>query len=100
MLLSSGAIFTVKKPPVKILVHRSLLRARLYLISPTPRIFRGHNFRKMRNRAGIIERFLTGTYEVEYSNVTKTKKQEGCGLGLGRAPVAGYSSILPVRHQG
>src|SRR5665647_2972774 len=37
MLLSSGAIFTVK-PPVRILVHRSLLGARLYLISPTPRI--------------------------------------------------------------
>src|SRR5665647_2426064 len=37
MLLSSGAIFTVK-PPVRILVHRSLLGARLYLISPPPRI--------------------------------------------------------------
>ncbi len=28
----------------------------------------------MRNRAGIIQRYPTGTDEVGYSNVTKTKK--------------------------
>jgi hypothetical protein len=29
----------------------------------------------MRNRAGIIQRFPTGTYEGEYSNVTKTESR-------------------------
>ena len=37
----------------------------------------------MRNRAGIIQRFPTGTDEVEYSNVTKTESRMGCGLGRG-----------------
>ncbi len=37
----------------------------------------------MRNRTGIIQRFPTGTDEVEYSNVTKTKSRMGCGLGRG-----------------
>ena len=31
----------------------------------------------MRNRAGITKRSPTGTDEVVYSNVTKTKKREG-----------------------
>jgi len=44
----------------------------------------------MRNRAGIIQRFPTGTDEVGYGNVTKTKQQDGmwfgtrAGTGLGR----------------
>jgi hypothetical protein len=37
----------------------------------------------MRNRAGIIQRFPTGTDEVEYSNVTKTESRMGCGFGRG-----------------
>ena len=37
----------------------------------------------MRNRAGIIQRFPTGTDEVEYSNGTKTESKMGCGLGCG-----------------
>jgi hypothetical protein len=37
----------------------------------------------MRNRAGIIQRFPTGTDEGEYSNVTKTESRMGCGLGCG-----------------
>jgi hypothetical protein len=32
----------------------------------------------MRNRVGIIQRFPTGTDEVEYSNVTKTESRMGC----------------------
>jgi len=35
----------------------------------------------MRNRAGIIQRFPTGTDEVEYSDVTETESRRGCGLG-------------------
>jgi hypothetical protein len=35
----------------------------------------------MRNRAGIIQRFLTGTDEVEYSNVTKTESKDGMWFG-------------------
>jgi len=37
----------------------------------------------MRNRAGIIQRFPTGTDEVEYSNDTKTESWMGCVLGRG-----------------
>ena len=35
----------------------------------------------MRNRAGVILRFQTGTVEVEYSNVTVTESGIGCCLG-------------------
>jgi hypothetical protein len=35
----------------------------------------------MRNRAGIIHRFPTGTDEVEYSNVTKTENKDGMWFG-------------------
>jgi hypothetical protein len=48
---------------------------------PHPPNFRGHNFRKMRNRAGIIQRFPTGTDEVEYSNVTVTESKDGMWFG-------------------
>jgi hypothetical protein len=37
----------------------------------------------MQNRTGIIQRFQTGTDEVEYSNVTKTESRMGCGLERG-----------------
>jgi hypothetical protein len=36
----------------------------------------------MRNRVGIIQRFPTGTDEVENSDVAKTESRRGCGLGL------------------
>jgi hypothetical protein len=49
----------------------------------------------MRNRAGIIQRVPMGTYEVEFSNVTKTESRMGCGLGRGGHRQGGYSSILP-----
>jgi hypothetical protein len=48
----------------------------------------------MRNRAGITERFPTGTDEVVYSNVTKTECGRGCGLGSGRVPVGGYACLF------
>jgi hypothetical protein len=51
---------------------------------PHPPDFRGHNFGKMRNRAGIIQRFPTGTVEAGYSSVAVTKSRIGCGLGRGR----------------
>jgi hypothetical protein len=80
IFLSSGAIFTVKNPcgnsgtpePGKspVIPH-----------FPHPRDFRGNNSGKMRNRAGIIQRFPTGTDEVEYSDVTKAESKEGVWFG-------------------
>jgi hypothetical protein len=43
----------------------------------------------MRSWAGIIQRFPTGTDEVEYCNVTKTKKQDGVWFGTQRALAPG-----------
>ena len=49
----------------------------------------------MRNRAGIIQRFPTGTDEVEYSNVTKTESRMDGVVWDAAGTGGGYSSILP-----
>jgi hypothetical protein len=61
---------------------------------PRPPEFRGHNFRKMRNRAGIIKRSPAGTDEVIFSNVMMTGSRRGCGLGRGRGAAGGYACLL------
>jgi hypothetical protein len=82
MLLPSGAIFTVKKPSDNSGIPEPA-KGPVIPHFPRPLNFRGHNFRKMRNRAGIIQRVTMGTYEVEYSNVTKSESRMECGLGRG-----------------
>ena len=80
MLLSSGAIFTVKNP----CENSGTTEAATSPVIPHfphPPNFRGHNSEKTRNRAGIIQRFPTGTDAVEYSRVTETERRMGCGLG-------------------
>ena len=54
----------------------------------------------MQNRAGIIQRFPTGTDEVEYSNVTKTESRmdvvwDAAGTARGDIP-----AFLPGKRQG
>jgi hypothetical protein len=73
--------FLPSKTHVRILVHPEPVTSPVVPHFPHRPNFRGHNFRKTRNRAGIIQRFPTGTDEVEYSNVTETESKMGCGLG-------------------
>lgn len=73
MFLSSGAVLPSKNP-CEISGTPEPATSPVIPHFPHPPNFRGHNFGKMRNRAGIIQRSPTGTDEVGYSNVTKTKK--------------------------
>jgi hypothetical protein len=57
--------------------------------------FRGHNFRKMRNRDGIIERSPAGKDEVICSDVTAAERGREWGLGRGRGPDGRYACPLP-----
>jgi len=92
MLLSSGAVLS-QKTPVKILLYRSLLQARLYLISPTPRILEVIILEKCGTGP---ELFIDLRREQMWSDIAmlrRLKSRMGCGLGRGRAPSRGYSSI-------
>jgi hypothetical protein len=86
MLLSSGAIFTVKKHLVRILVHRSLLRARLHLISPTPRIL----------EAIILEKCGTGP---ELFNDFRRERMRS-NIAMLRRPKAGWDGVWEAAGTG
>lgn len=62
---------------------RSLLRARLYLISLNPLDVRGYNSEKRGIRARTDERSPAGIDEAVFSNVTRAENGRGCGLGRG-----------------
>jgi hypothetical protein len=85
MLLSSWGYFTVKNP-VKIRVHLSLLRARLYLISPTPPIFRGHNSEKCGIRPELFNDFR--------------REQMRSNIAMLRSPKAGWDVVWEAAGTG
>jgi hypothetical protein len=82
-LSSEGAVIAVRKTPVEILVHRSPLKARLYLFSVYPRIFEviiQENAEPGRNDEPVSD----GNGGVIFGNVPAIKGRRGCALGHGR----------------
>jgi len=99
MLLSSGAIFPVKKLCENSGTPEPAASPDIPHFPQSPN-FRGHNSEKCGTGAGIIQRFPTGTDEVEYSNVTKTESRmdvvwvaAGTGRGIFQHPPREASGI-------
>ena len=94
ILSSDRAAFTVKKTPAGILVHRSLLWARLYLFSPRPRILEviiRKNAEPGRNNWTITDGNGWGRIQQYYED----RKREGIWFRTRRVPAGGYVCILP-----
>ena len=84
---------------MRILVHRSLLRARLYLISPTPRILEVIILEKCGTGPELFNDLRREQMRSDIAMLRRLKSRVGCGFGRGQAPSGGYSSILPGKKE-
>jgi len=90
------AFFTVKKTTVRILVQRILLRAWLYLISPTPRIL---EVRILEQRGTGPELFKDFRWERMRSNIALLKGPKAGGMWFGTRACTRQGMFQPAARR-
>jgi len=93
-------LFYRQKTPVRILVHQSLLRARLYLISPTPRIFEVIILEKCGTGPELFNDIQRERMRSDIAMLRRLKKQDGMWFGTRRAPSRGIFQHPPQAASG